>query len=271
MPELPEVETTVRGLARYLDGERISRVRVNRPDLRRPFPPDLVQTMTGATVSGLGRRAKYGLIHLDRGQTMVFHLGMSGRWRIEPDQPDRHDHLVLETSRGHVLALNDARRFGSVDLVDSDRLDQWPSFAALGPEPLGPNLTPAYLARAIRGRASPIKPLLLDQRIVAGLGNIYVCEALFRAGIRPDRAAGSVSRKAIDRLVPAIREVLSESIEAGGSTIRDYAQPNGELGYFAASWRVYGREGEACPACHKPVQRSVQAGRSTFFCANCQK
>jgi len=271
MPELPEVETTVRGLARYLDGERIARVSVNRPDLRRPFPPDLVQTMTGATVTGLGRRAKYGLIHLDRGQTMVFHLGMSGRWRIEPDKPDRHDHLVLETGKGHVLALNDARRFGSVDLVDSEKLDDWPSFAALGPEPLGPGLTPAYLAKAIKGRTSPIKPLLLDQRVVAGLGNIYVCEALFRAGIRPDRAAGSVSRKAIERLVPAIVDVLSESIEAGGSTIRDYAQPNGELGYFAASWRVYGREGEECPSCGAPVKRTVQGGRSTFHCASCQK
>jgi len=271
MPELPEVETTVRGLARYLDGERIARVSVNRPDLRRPFPPDLVQTMTGATVTGLGRRAKYGLIHLDRGQTMVFHLGMSGRWRIEPDKPDRHDHLVLETGKGHVLALNDARRFGSVDLVDSEKLDDWPSFAALGPEPLGPGLTPAYLAKAIKGRTSPIKPLLLDQRVVAGLGNIYVCEALFRAGIRPDRAAGSVSRKAIERLVPAIVDVLSESIEAGGSTIRDYAQPNGELGYFAASWRVYGREGEECPSCGATVKRTVQGGRSTFHCASCQK
>lgn len=270
MPELPEVETTVRGLARYLEGERIARVAVNRPDLRRPFPPDLVQTLTGARVTGLGRRAKYGLIHTDRGRTMIFHLGMSGRWRIEPETADKHDHLVLETGSGHVLALNDARRFGSVDLAETERLDEWPAFAALGPEPLGDALTARHLVDAFQGRTAPVKPLLLDQRVVAGLGNIYVCEALHRAGIRPDRAAGTVPRKAIDRLVPAIKGVLTESIAAGGSTIRDYAQPNGELGYFAANWRVYGREGEAC-ACGGAVQRLVQGGRSTFWCRKCQR
>lgn len=270
MPELPEVETTVRGLARYLEGERIARVAVNRPDLRRPFPPDLVQTLTGARVTGLGRRAKYGLIHTDRGRTMIFHLGMSGRWRIEPETADKHDHLVLETGSGYVLALNDARRFGSVDLAETERLDEWPAFAALGPEPLGDALTARHLVDAFQGRTAPVKPLLLDQRVVAGLGNIYVCEALHRAGIRPDRAAGTVPRKAIDRLVPAIKGVLTESIAAGGSTIRDYAQPNGELGYFAANWRVYGREGEAC-ACGGAVQRLVQGGRSTFWCRKCQR
>jgi len=270
MPELPEVETTVRGLARYLEGEWIARVQVNRPDLRRPFPPDLVQMLTGARVTELGRRAKYGLIRTDRGVTAVFHLGMSGRWRIEPEAPDRHDHLVIETASGHVLALNDARRFGSFDLVSTDALDAWPRFAAMGPEPLGDSFTPAYLARAIAGRAAPIKPLLLDQHVVAGLGNIYVCEALHRAGIRPDRPAGTISRPALARLVPAIREVLSESIAAGGSTIRDYAQPSGELGYFAASWRVYGREGAAC-GCGGTVIRMQQGGRSTFWCATCQK
>jgi formamidopyrimidine-DNA glycosylase len=270
MPELPEVETTVRGLARYLEGERIARVAVNRPDLRRPFPPSLVQQLTGAAVTGLGRRAKYGLIHTDRDQTLVFHLGMSGRWRIEPDAPDKHDHLVLETASGHVLALNDARRFGSVDLVDTANLETWPPFAALGPEPLGDAFTPAHLAAAFAGRAAPVKPLLLDQRIVAGLGNIYVCEALHRARTRPDKPAGAIARAAIDRLVPAIKAVLAESIEAGGSTIRDYAQPNGELGYFAASWRVYGRAGESCE-CGGTVTRLVQGGRSTFWCVKCQK
>ncbi len=270
MPELPEVETTVRGLARYLEGQRIARVAVNRADLRRPFPPDLVQVLTGARIAGLGRRAKYGLVHTDRDRTMVFHLGMSGRWRIEPESPDKHDHLVLETERGHILALNDARRFGSVDLVATEALDHFAPFAALGPEPLGDGLTPAYLARAVAGRSAPIKPLLLDQRIVAGLGNIYVCEALHRARIRPDRPAGSLPRAAHARLVPAIKAVLCESIEAGGSTIRDYAQPNGELGYFAASWRVYAREGKACP-CGGRVQRLVQGGRSSFWCARCQK
>ncbi|MCW1428773.1 bifunctional DNA-formamidopyrimidine glycosylase/DNA-(apurinic or apyrimidinic site) lyase [Novosphingobium sp. JCM 18896] len=270
MPELPEVETTVRGLARYLDGAKIARVALNRPDLRRPFPPGLVQTLTGATVTGLGRRAKYGLIHTDRDQTMVFHLGMSGRWRIEPERAEKHDHLVLETGAGHVLALNDARRFGSVDLIDTAALEQWPPFAALGPEPLGDNLTPRHLHQAFKDRVAPVKPLLLDQRIVAGLGNIYVCEALYRAGIRPDKEAGKISRPALERLVPAIKTVLAESIEAGGSTIRDYAQPNGELGYFAASWRVYGREGEACD-CGGTVTRFNQGGRSTFWCAKCQK
>jgi len=270
MPELPEVETTVRGLARFLEGERIARVVVNRPDLRRPFPPDLVQTLTGATVTGMGRRAKYGLIHTDRDRTMVFHLGMSGRWRIEPETSDKHDHLVLETGSGHTLALNDARRFGSVDLVETDRLEEWPPFAAMGPEPLGDDLTPGHLGRAFAGRFAPVKVLLLDQRIVAGLGNIYVCEALHRARIRPDKEAGQISRPALGRLVPAIKDVLAESIEAGGSTIRDYAQPSGELGYFASSWRVYGREGDPCP-CGGTVQRFVQGGRSTFWCAACQK
>lgn len=270
MPELPEVETTVRGLARYLEGETIARVAVNRPDLRRPFPPDLVQVLTGARVDSLGRRAKYGLIHTDRAHTMVFHLGMSGRWRIEPERIEKHDHLVIETGAGHVLALNDARRFGSVDLVPSAQLDGWGAFAALGPEPLGPGLTPAHLGRAFAGRTAPVKLLLLDQAIVAGLGNIYVCEALFRAGIRPDKPAGRVSAPALARLVPAIRDVLGESIAAGGSTIRDYAQPSGELGYFAAAWQVYGREGEPC-RCGAPVARFVQGGRSTFWCPKCQK
>ncbi|EIZ77442.1 formamidopyrimidine-DNA glycosylase [Novosphingobium sp. Rr 2-17] len=270
MPELPEVETTVRGLARFLEGERIARVAVNRADLRRPFPLDLVQVLTGARVTALGRRAKYGLIHTDRDQTMVFHLGMSGRWRIEPEVPDKHDHLVLETGAGHVLALNDARRFGSVDLVPTAGLDTWGPFAALGPEPLGEDLTPQHLRLAFQNRIAPIKQLLLDQTIVAGLGNIYVCEALFRAHIRPDKEAGKVTLPALTRLVPAIREVLNESIAAGGSTIRDYAQPSGELGYFAASWQVYGRAGQPC-ACGGTVARLVQGGRSTFWCPACQK
>jgi formamidopyrimidine-DNA glycosylase len=270
MPELPEVETTVRGLARYLEGERIARVSVNRPDLRRPFPPDLVQTLTGARITSLARRAKYGLIHTDRGRTMIFHLGMSGRWRIEPENIEKHDHLVIETNAGHVLALNDARRFGSVDLVDTAALLDFAPFAAMGPEPLGDEFTLAHLVRAFAGRNAPVKPLLLDQRIVAGLGNIYVCEALHRAGIRPDRPAGSLARNSLARLVPAIQQVLAESIEAGGSTIRDYAQPNGELGYFAASWQVYGLEGKPC-GCGGTVQRQVQGGRSSFWCQKCQK
>ena len=270
MPELPEVETTVRGLATVLAGDRLVRVAVNRPDLRRPFPPDLVQVLTGARVVALGRRAKYGLVQTDRGQTMVFHLGMSGRWRIDPSEIGRHDHLVLETGKGHVLALNDARRFGSVDLVDTAALHAFAPFAALGPEPLGPDLTVAHLARAFQGRIAAVKLLLLDQGIVAGLGNIYVCEALHRARIHPVRQAGKVSLAALGRLVPEIRAVLSEAIAAGGSTLRDYARPDGELGYFAKDWRVYGRENEPC-ACGGRVQRVVQGGRSSFFCPRCQK
>ncbi|WP_239805114.1 bifunctional DNA-formamidopyrimidine glycosylase/DNA-(apurinic or apyrimidinic site) lyase [Croceicoccus hydrothermalis] len=270
MPELPEVETTVRGLSAFLDGETIASVRVNRPDLRRPFPDGLVQAMTGAQVTGLSRRAKYGLIHLSRTQVMVFHLGMSGRWRIDPDEMGKHDHLVLETGSGHVLALNDARRFGSVDLVDADAIDAFGPFAAMGPEPLGPELTAPYLRDALSGRSSPIKIMLLDQRIVAGLGNIYVCEALHRARIRPDKAAGAVSLAKLKLLVPAIRDVLNESIAAGGSSMRDYARPDGELGYFATSWQVYGREGKPCH-CGGTVRRFVQGGRSTFWCPSCQR
>lgn len=270
MPELPEVETTVRGLATVLDGQTITRVAVNRADLRRPFPPGLVQSLTGASVTGMGRRAKYGLIHTSRDTTMIFHLGMSGRWRIDPGELGKHDHLVLETGNGHILALNDARRFGSVDLVDTPALDAFPAFAALGPEPLGPGLTAGHLAKAFDGRVAAIKLMLLDQRIVAGLGNIYVCEALNRAHIHPLRAAGKVSRAALSRLVPTIRAVLEESIAAGGSTLRDYARPDGELGYFAKDWRVYGREGEPCP-CGGTVERVAQGGRSTFFCPQCQK
>jgi formamidopyrimidine-DNA glycosylase len=269
MPELPEVETTVRGLARVLEGQRLTRVRANRGDLRRPFPPDLVQALTGARVTALGRRAKYGLIHTDRGRTLVFHLGMSGRWRIDPATPDKHDHVLLETESGHVLALNDPRRFGSLDLVPTDGLDRWPQFAAMGPEPLGEDLTPAHLKAAFAGRKQAIKLLLLDQRIVAGLGNIYVCEALFRAGIAPAKAAGLVTLPALKRLVPAIRQVLEESIADGGSTLRDYARPDGELGYFATRFLVYGREGEPC-RCGGTVRRIVQGGRSTWHCPACQ-
>jgi len=269
MPELPEVETTVRGLARFLDGEVITRAATNRPDLRRPFPPELVQTLTGARVTGLGRRAKYGLIHTDRELTLVFHLGMSGRWRIDPVTADKHDHLVIETA-SHRFALNDARRFGSVDLVDTALLEQWPPFAVMGPEPLGDGLTAAHLAAAFKGRVQAIKLLLLDQRIVAGLGNIYVCEALFRSGISPTRAGGKVSKASLARLVPAIRQVLTESIADGGSTLRDYAQPDGELGYFATRFDVYGREGLAC-GCGAAIKRIAQGGRSSWFCPACQK
>ena len=269
MPELPEVETTVRGLARYLEGERIERVALNRPDMRFPFPDGLVQTLTGARVTSLGRRAKYGLLHTDRATTLVFHLGMSGRWRIDPPDQAKHDHLVIETA-GHRFALHDPRRFGFVDLVDTAALDEWPAFAVMGPEPLGPGLTVEHLRGALKDRKPAIKTMLLDQRIVAGLGNIYVCEALFRARIDPRKPAGKVSLPALNRLVPAIQAVLGEAIAAGGSSLRDYAQPSGELGYFAKRFDVYDREGEAC-ACGGKVRRIVQGGRSTWFCPKCQK
>ena len=268
MPELPEVETTVRGLARVLEGRRIARVEARRADLRRAFPKDLGQRLTGAKVTGLGRRAKYGLIHTDRDDTMIFHLGMSGSWRINRSELEKHDHLLLETEEGTRLALNDPRRFGSVDLVPTSELDEWPAFAALGPEPL--ELEARDLKRRLAGRSAAIKLLLLDQGIVAGLGNIYVCEALYRAGIHPKRAGGSVSLARLERLVVAIREVIDEAIEAGGSTLRDFASPDGELGYFSKTFAVYDREGKPC-GCGGTVKRFVQGGRSTFYCPACQR
>ena len=268
MPELPEVETTVRGLERVLKNRRIVRIEARRPDLRRALPDDLGQRLTGAVVSGLRRRAKYGLIDTDRGDTLVFHLGMSGHWRIDPSEIGKHDHLIIETDEGRRIALNDARRFGSLELVRTDELDGWSAFKALGPEPL--DIDPAELKRRLSGRKAAIKLLLLDQRIVAGLGNIYVCEALHRAGIHPAREGGSVSLARLQRLVPAIHHVLAEAIAAGGSTLRDFAAPDGELGYFPKSFAVYDREGKRC-GCGGTVRRMVQGGRSTFYCPRCQR
>jgi len=268
MPELPEVETTVRGLERVLKGRRITRVEARRADLRRSFPKDLGQRLTGAKVTGLGRRAKYGLIHTDRDDTMVFHLGMSGSWRIDHSELGKHDHLLLETDEGKRLALNDPRRFGSVDLVTTGKLDEWPAFKALGPEPF--DLDAREMKRSLAGRSAAIKLLLLDQGIAAGLGNIYVCEALYRAGINPKSAAGSVSLDRLRKLVVAIRDVISEAIEAGGSTLRDFVSPEGELGYFSKTFAVYDREGKPC-GCGGTVKRIVQGGRSTFYCPRCQR
>jgi formamidopyrimidine-DNA glycosylase len=270
MPELPEVETTVRGLAVVLEGAVLSRVEPRRADLRRPIPVDLRQRLTGATVTSLGRRAKYGLIHTDRGDCMIFHLGMSGKWRIDPEDIGKHDHLILETSAGRRLALNDHRRFGSIDLITTDALGAFGPFAALGPEPLEDAFTAKSLLMAFENRSAPIKSLLLDQRIVAGLGNIYVCEALHMAGIAPWTPSGQVATAKLKRLVGAIKIVLAAAIEAGGSSLRDFARPDGELGYFSNQWRVYGREGEHC-SCGQNVQRRVDAGRSTFYCAKCQR
>jgi formamidopyrimidine-DNA glycosylase len=207
------------------------------------------------------------VIDTDRGDSLVFHLGMSGHWRIDPGEVGKHDHFLIETEEGRRLALNDARRFGSLDLVRTDELAAWPPFKALGPEPF--DLDAPELRRRLAGRSAAIKLLLLDQRIVAGLGNIYVCEALFRAGIHPKRPGGSVSLERLKRLVPAIHDVLAEAIEAGGSSLRDFASPNGELGYFSKSFAVYNREGQPC-ARGGTVRRIVQGGRSTFYCPKCQ-
>jgi formamidopyrimidine-DNA glycosylase len=269
MPELPEVETTVAGLRAVLDGEIIARAEPRRADLRWPIPVDLRQRLTGARVTGLGRRAKYGLIHTDRDDVLIFHLGMSGRWRVDPAEIEKHDHFVLETGAGRVVALNDHRRFGSLDIVRAGELDAFRHFVTMGPEPLSDAFDAKALQMAIKGRAAPIKAMLLNQSIVAGLGNIYVCEALHMAGISPTLAAGKLTKPRLERLVIAIKDVLAAAIKAGGSTLRDFAAPDGELGYFAKDWLVYGREGQACH-CGDTVSRRVDSGRSTFYCAKCQ-
>ena len=270
MPELPEVETTVAGLRAVLDGETIVRAEPRRADLRWPLPVDLRQRLTGARVTGLGRRAKYGLIYTDRDDVLIFHLGMSGRWRVDPAEIEKHDHFVLETASGRIVALNDHRRFGSLDIVDTEALPSFRHFLTMGPEPLSDDFDVAVLQAKIKGRAAPIKAMLLNQSIVAGLGNIYVCEALHMAGISPVIAAGKISKPRLEKLVVAIKEVLAAAIVAGGSTLRDFAAPDGELGYFAKDWRVYGREGQAC-LCGALVLRRVDSGRSTFYCAKCQR
>lgn len=271
MPELPEVETTVRGLRPVLEGKGIASFQLNRAGLRWPFPPDLRQRLTGARVTALGRRAKYGLIETDRDDTLIFHLGMSGHWRIDPDAIGKHDHVVIETDEGRTLALNDHRRFGSLDIVPTADLAAYPPFVKMGPEPLGDDFDGSYLKRALAGRVAPIKAMLLDQKIVAGLGNIYVCDGLNLAGISPTREAGRIALARLDRLADAVKSVLTRAIAAGGSSLRDYVQPNGELGYFSSDWRVYGREGQPCPTCGGIVRRRVDSGRSTFHCPRCQK
>ncbi|NJM50079.1 MAG: bifunctional DNA-formamidopyrimidine glycosylase/DNA-(apurinic or apyrimidinic site) lyase [Sphingomonadales bacterium] len=270
MPELPEVETTVAGLRTVINGQIIKRAEPRRADLRWPMPPDLRQRLTGARVVSLGRRAKYGLIYTDRDDVLIFHLGMSGRWRVDPATIEKHDHFILETEQGRVAALNDPRRFGSLDIMPLARLDAYKAFLSMGPEPLSDDFDIAALQTAIAGRAAPIKAMLLNQNIVAGLGNIYVCEALHMAGIAPSRAAGGISRAKLVLLVEAIKAVLQSAIEAGGSTLRDFAAPDGELGYFAKQWLVYGREGEPC-SCGALVKRRVDSGRSTFYCGQCQR
>lgn len=275
MPELPEVETVRRGLALKMSGRRIVRAELRRPDLRRPFPPALASQLDGARIGTLGRRGKYILIELDSDGLLLLHLGMSGRVTASKTAlPDAlHDHVVLTLDDGTVIRFNDPRRFGLLDYVKRSKAAEHPLLAGLGPEPLAPEFDGSYLAGRLAGKLTPVKAALLDQRNVAGLGNIYVCEALFRAAISPRRLAGSVGRRRAERLVAGIRSVLTEAIAAGGSSLRDYVQADGELGYFQHRFAVYGREGNPCPGCDcgGSVRRIVQSGRSTFFCAKRQR
>ncbi len=281
MPELPEVETVRRGLQPHLEGQRIVRAEMRRPDLRWPMPVDLVQVLTGATVVALRRRSKYLLADLDRGGTLLMHLGMSGRLLVEdaglagfhrdPSIIARHDHVVLTTEAGTTITFNDARRFGMIDLIRDGA--SHPLLDHLGPEPLESGFSAAYLSGRLAGRRAPVKQALLDQRIVAGLGNIYVNEALWRAGIDPRRAAGRIGAARLDALAGHIRDVLHEAIAAGGSSLRDHRQASGELGYFQHSFAVYDREGQPCPkpGCGGAIRRVVQSGRSSFYCPSCQR
>ncbi len=280
MPELPEVETVRRGLAPVLEGRRIVRAVARRPDLRFPLPDGFGQRLTGRRVTAVGRRAKYLLIGLDDGSRLISHLGMSGRFRIHrEDAPplEKHDHVVLTTDAGAEIRYNDPRRFGFMVLADPGEGDDHPLLGGIGPEPLSGDFTPASLAAALKGRRTPIKAALLDQSVVAGLGNIYVSEALFRAGLSPKRTAATIAGGRAEKLHRAIVEVLDLAIAAGGSSISDHRQTNGELGYFQHSFAVYGREGEACPGCDCAVaetggvRRIVQSGRSTFYCTRRQR
>ena len=279
MPELPEVETVMRGLRARLEGRRIVRAVAHRPDLRWPLPINLARRLTGAHVLGFRRRGKYILMHLDGGDSVLLHLGMSGRMLIEPagrNDVTLHEHLVMETDDGWRIGFIDPRRFGSVDLVPTEQEDAHRLLAGLGPEPLDAAFSIARLSASLVGKRTPVKAALLDQKIVAGLGNIYVCEALFRADISPQRSAHTIPGARATRLVPAIKATLTEAITAGGSSLRDYVQPDGELGYFQHAWKVYGHEAEPCERCPgKPVcqgiKRIVQSARSTFYCPRNQR
>lgn len=280
MPELPEVETVRRGIAPVLVGRKLVRVLQRRPDLRVPFPPAMVERLTGRRVVAVNRRAKFLLIALEDGATLIVHLGMSGKFVILPGGAAGadngfapHDHVIFDTDGGDRLVFNDPRRFGLMDLAPSDALEQSRWLAGMGPEPLGNAFSAETLAEALKGRRTSIKSALLDQKVVAGLGNIYVSEALFRSRISPRRSAHTIPGRRAERLAPAIRDVLQDAIAAGGSTLRDYARADGELGYFQHQFLVYGRAGEACPTdgCDGMITRITQAGRSTFYCGNCQK
>jgi formamidopyrimidine-DNA glycosylase len=283
MPELPEVETVRRGLVPAVEGQVIARADVRRPDLRWPFPERMAERLTGQRVLTLRRRSKYILADLASGETLLIHLGMSGRMLISGDPlgqfvhdhpaPEKHDHVVLDMENGARITFNDPRRFGAMDLMETARAEAHPLLAKLGLEPLGNAFNESYLVKALQGRKTPIKAALLDQRIVAGLGNIYVCEALFRAGISPKRQAGRIAKPRVEALVPIIRAVLQDAIEAGGSSLRDFRQADGELGYFQHSFDVYGREGAPCrkSGCPGVIRRTVQSGRSSFYCPACQR
>ena len=279
MPELPEVETVRRGLIPKLVGRRIVRLQQRRRDLRVPMPARFAQRVEGRTVLGIDRRAKYLLIRLDDGNTLIAHLGMSGRMtlhdaRSAAEHPlGRHDHVVIDTDRGWQIRFNDARRFGLMLLAANDAVPRHKLFRGLGPEPLDDAFDGAALAARLKGRRTPIKAALLDQKTLVGVGNIYACEALFLAGISPRRSAHTVQGERADRLMAAIKQVLLRSIDDGGSTLRDHVQPDGELGYFQTRFNVYDREGAVCATrgCGKVVRRLVQSGRSTFYCAHCQR
>ncbi|SHE95971.1 DNA-(apurinic or apyrimidinic site) lyase [Ruegeria intermedia] len=283
MPELPEVETVRRGLAPAMEDVVIERADVNRPDLRWPFPERMAERLTGQRVERLRRRSKYILADLSGGETLLIHLGMSGRMTVSGDplgqfvhhhpMPQKHDHVVFHMANGARITFNDPRRFGAMDLLPTATAEQHKLLAVLGPEPLGNDFNETYLIEAFRGRGTPVKAALLDQRIVAGLGNIYVCEALYRARVSPRRKAGQISAGRVRALVPVIRTVLAEAIEAGGSSLRDFRQADGELGYFQHSFDVYGREGQPCrtEGCGAEIRRITQSGRSTFYCAQCQR
>jgi len=282
MPELPEVETVRRGLLPVMEGQRITMAQVNRPDLRFPLPERMADRLTGATVTTLRRRSKYILADLDSGETLLIHLGMSGRILISGQMlgdfhhdhpaPQKHDHVLFHMENSARITFNDARRFGAMDLMATLTADRHPLLAKLGPEPLGNAFDESYLAKRLQGRLTPIKSALLDQTVLAGLGNIYVCEVLHRARISPLRLAASLTPHDITALIPIIRDVLTEAITAGGSSLRDYRQADGELGYFQHRFRVYDREGQPCPTpdCPGTIIRTVQSGRSSFHCATCQ-
>lgn len=274
MPELPEVETVRRGLVPHLQGRRLKEVTQRRADLRWPFPDRFAERLTGRIIDAIDRRAKFLLFRLDNATIWMVHLGMSGRLFLNTDKtapPGPHDHVIIDTEDGARVTFQDHRRFGMMDLVAETDLEAHRLIRDLGPEPLGNAFNEATLSARLSGRRTPIKAALLDQKIVAGLGNIYVSEALFRAGISPRRLAQSVAGRRAQRLAPAIRQVLEEAIAAGGSSLRDYVQASGELGYFQHAFNVYDREGEPCPRCGSPIRRIVQSGRASFYCGGCQR